>query len=287
MRTRAWMLVTWLFCVVVPASAAEGMVFRVSGGGVPSSYLVGTMHIDDPRVMGLMARINPLIEHVDVVAIELIPDALTMVAVGAATMLPADQSLRNIIGEDSFDALRTVAQQRGLAAPMLDRLKPWAVAIMLSMPEAAGGRSLDTEIYLAGLARQRELVGLETAAEQIGLFDELPLARQALMLEEMIKNADELPQQLEELTRAFLDGDLDRIERLAHEHYSGMPPDLVAWFEKALIGDRNVRMLARSLDLFRQGRVLVAVGGLHLPGDSGLVAALRREGFGVEPVGSP
>ena len=287
MRTRAWVFAAWLLLLALPADSAKGLVFRVSLDGAHAGFIVGTMHIDDPRVMGLMDRIEPLIDQVGIVAIELIPDALTMVAVGAATMLPADQSLRAIIGEASFEALLAVAHERGLAAPVLDRLKPWAVAVMLGLPEEASGRSLDTDIYLAGLARQRRLVGLETAAEQIAVFDELPLARQAMMLEEVIKNADELPQQLEDLTRAFLDGDLDRIEGVAREQYFGMPEDMVAWFEKALIEDRNVRMLARSLELFRQRPTLVAVGALHLVGSDGLVAAMRREGFVVEAVGNP
>ena len=223
MRTRALIIMFWLIVPALPANAGEGLVYRVAGEGLPTGYLVGTMHIDDPRVMGLMGRIEPLIDRVETVAIELIPDALTMVAVGAATMLPPDQSLRAIIGDASFEALQELAQQHGLTAPVLDRLKPWAVAVMLGLPEAASGRSLDTDIYLAGMARQLRLVGLETAAEQIAVFDKLPLERQAMMLEEMIKNADELPQQLEELTRAFLAGDLDRLDSLAREQYFGMP----------------------------------------------------------------
>ena len=63
--------------------------FALSRAGQPAGYLVGTMHTEDPRVMALLETLEPLLREVDVLAIELVPDGVTMLAVAAATLLPA------------------------------------------------------------------------------------------------------------------------------------------------------------------------------------------------------
>lgn len=262
--------------------AGQALVYQVSRDGGPPSYLAGTMHSEDPRVTGLLGELAPLVEQADIVALEMVPDAVTMLAVGAATLLPRDQSLRRLIGDDRFDALMAAATQRGLPLEVVDRLKPWAAAVMLGMPAAETGRFLDMEIYLKALAGQQRTVGLETAAEQLAVFDAMTPAVQLVLLDEMVKNVRELPRQMEGLTAAYLSGDLDRIDGVAREQYGDMPPAVRRWFDEYLLDRRNARMLTRLSALLGEGTVFVAVGALHLGGESGLIAGLRRLGYRVE-----
>ena len=60
--------------------------------------------------------------------------------------------------------------------------------------------------------------------------------------------------------------------------------------------DLRARLQALLGDAFRveselggggMSRVFVATGALHLPGESGLIALLRAEGFELEPLPSP
>ena len=214
--------------------AGQALVYQVSHDGGPPSYLAGTMHSEDPRVTGLLGDLAPLVEQADIVALEMVPDAVTMLAVGAATLLPRDQSLRRLIGDDRFDALMAAATQRGLPLEVVDRLKPWAPAVQL------------------------------------------------VLLDEMVKNVRELPRQMEGLTAAYLSGDLDRIDGVAREQYGDMPPAVRRWFDEYLLDRRNARMLTRLSALLGERTVFVAVGALHLGGESGLIAGLRRLGYRVE-----
>lgn len=262
--------------------AGEALVYQVSRDGHSPSYLVGTMHSEDPRVTGLLSEFAPLIERADIVALEMLPDAVTMLVVGAATLLPGDQSLRRLIGDERFVALSAAATRLGLPVEVMDRLKPWAAAVMLGMPAAETGRFLDMEIYLQALARQQRTVGLETAAEQLAVFDGMSHEVQLVLLDEMVKNATDMPRQMEGLTAAYLSGDLDRLDRLAREQYGDMPPAVRQWFDEVLLDRRNARMLERLSPVLDEGTVFVAVGALHLGGESGLIAGLRRLGYRVE-----
>ena len=129
---------------------------------------------------------------------------------------------------------------------------------------------------------ERRVVGLETPAEQLAAFDAMTLEVQLALLEEMVKNADQVPKQLEELTTVYLEGDLERIDRVARAQYQGLPESVARWFDEQLLDRRNVRMLDRLVVLLDEASVLVAVGAMHLAGKDGLVNGLRRLGYRVE-----
>jgi uncharacterized protein YbaP (TraB family) len=282
-RTAALLRIVLLIglCGLPNARAAAFPAFEITRSGEVVGYLVGTMHSEDPRVLAVLDDLAPLVADVDVVAIELVPDGATLLAVGAATLLPAGEVLSEWLGPQRFSALREVADQRGLPLALLERLKPWAAAVMLAVPPMEGGEVLDTALFLSAQAAARQVVGLETAAEQVQVFDAMPVELQIALLDAVIKNAELLPMQIAELTVAFLSGDLAKIDRVARSQYAGMSSALQAWFERELLQRRNERMLTRALPLFAQQRVLIAVGAMHLGGDVGLVAGLRQRGFAV------
>lgn len=277
-----WVPLLLLACLAGGSLAAP--VFRVIHPDGTHSYLVGTMHSEDPRVTALADRLRPLIAEVDQVALELVPDGLTMVAVGLATLLPADQSLLDIVGDGRAPALLRAAERRQIPPAVLDRLKPWAAAVTLGMPAAETGRFLDMEIYLAALAAGRSVTGLETAAEQLSLFERMSLQRQLELLDVMVKDAGDLPQLMEDLTVVYLSGDLAALEREGRQQFAGLPEATAAWLDHALIERRNGLMVERSLALLAQGTAMIAVGALHLPGESGLVAGLEGAGYRLERV---
>ena len=278
----AWLIFCLMSMSAFAANTGQALIYRIQLGNAAPSYLVGTMHSEDPRVTGLMTHISPLIDRVEVVVIELVPDAVTVVAIGAATLLPQGQRLSDLIGDARFEAMREAARFAQIPIDMLERLKPWAAAVMLGMPAVESGRMLDNEIYLDALASNRQVEGLESAAEQLAVFDGMPLKLQVHLLEDVIKNIDRLPKQLEDLTVAYISGDLARLDAAAKMQYQALSPELVRWFEEELLDRRNVNMVDRAERLIRQRPTLVAVGAMHLVRDSGLVAGLRTRGFKVE-----
>ena len=278
----AWLIVCLTSMSAFAANTGRALIYSIQLDNEMPSYLVGTMHSEDPRVTGLMGQISPLIDQVEVVVIELVPDAVTVVAIGAATLLPQDQRLSELIGGPRFEAMREAARFAQIPIDMLERLKPWAAAVMLGMPAVESGRMLDNEIYLDALASNRQVEGLESAAEQLAVFDGMPLKLQVHLLEDVIKNIDRLPKQLEDLTVAYISGDLTRLDAAAKMQYQALSPELVRWFEEELLDRRNVNMVDRAERLIRQRPTLVAVGAMHLVRDSGLVAGLRARGFKVE-----
>lgn len=277
-----WLVLTLLLAGAAAADRAP--VYRIERVDRLAGYLVGTMHSEDPRVTALMTQLTPLIAQVELVAVEMVPDAVTMLAVGAASLLPAGRDLRALLGMKRFGRLAAVAKDRGIPPAALERLKPWAAAVILGMPDYDTGRFLDMDIYLQALGDGREVTGLETAAEQLAVFEQMSAPMQLQLLDEMVKNADQLPTQLEELTGAYLSGDLRRLDALARSQYRDMSPEIRNWFDESLLRRRNLRMVERASALLSERTVLLAVGAMHLGGEDGLIEGLRRRGFRVTAV---
>jgi len=283
-RVKRWWFAALLALLSAGPGAAQPPVYEIQRDGRPVGYLLGTMHSGDPRVLSTMSTIEPLLDQVDTLAIEMVPDGVALVAVGAATLQPAGRDLETQVGPHRFSALRRVARARGLEPALLNRLKPWAAAIILAVPTTDDTTVLDTAIYLAAKQRGHRVIGLETAAEQVAVFDRMDLDLQLLLLDAAIKSAARLPLHLEELTGAYLSGDPKRIMRVAHSQYDGVPPAIRDWFDRELLERRNDRMLQRLEGVLGRERLMIAVGAMHLGGATGLISGLERQGYTLNPV---
>ena len=55
-------------------------------------------------------------------------------------------------------------------------------------------------------------------------------------------------------------------------------------FMRLIVDKRNHTMAERAQPLIEKGKVFIAVGALHLPGEEGLVELLRERGYRVTAV---
>jgi uncharacterized protein YbaP (TraB family) len=276
------LLLLWLFVGLAVASE-KGLLYEVSRPGEAAHYLFGTMHSDDHRVLALLERLKQPLARVEQVVLEILPDTMAMVEVSMAMVLPPEQKLSRLVGEALFERAVQAAAEKGLPRFVVERMRPWALAITLGMPELQGD-AMDQAIYKSSLAQGKQLRALETPAEQMALFEELPGELQVRLLEDVLDQRKQLTRQLEALTRAYLDRDLERLRDLSLDYEAAGDRLLAEWFRKKLILDRNRRMYERLLPLLKEKPALVAVGALHLAGKEGLITLLRRAGYRVEPL---
>src|ERR1700675_4439038 len=82
-------------------------------GPVPS-YLYGTVHVPDPRVLELPEVVRRAFDASDVFNAEIPLDAATQAGLLGKVMLPAGQDLRKIAGEEVFARLvKAIAKALG------------------------------------------------------------------------------------------------------------------------------------------------------------------------------
>ena len=127
---------------------------------------------------------------------------------------------------------------------------------------------------------KKDIVELETADEQIEvLFNSLTLEKQVEILVKSVKEKEKGIEQMQKLDEAYLAGDLKKMEELYSED-----EDMTEEYKKALVDTRNLKWVSKLNKLFETKSGVVAVGCLHLVGETGLIKQLEKNGFSVEPV---
>ncbi len=76
----------------------------------------------------------------------------------------------------------------------------------------------------------------------------------------------------------YAKGDLDSLDKMNRK--DPMPKKM----EKALLGDRNIRMAERIDHIIGEQSTFIAIGALHLPAKDGVIELLRKKGFTVTPL---
>jgi uncharacterized protein YbaP (TraB family) len=261
-----------------PLAAASGVLFECQLAGRPPSYLLGTMHTGDPRVMAVADAVHEPLRKARRLVLEMVPDGPAMLAATLAALLPRGQTLDELLEADLYEAVLAAMSERGVLPEVTRRMQPWAVAVELSLPPGDRGLFLDLHLYQLAEEQGLEVVGLESVDEQLAVFGGLPLAQQVALLRQAIKNLPGLPQQYQAMVNAYLTGDLQGLQRLAEVQQHALDDDLAHWFDHAVVHERNRRMAERLRPWLEEGGAVVAVGALHLVGDTGLLRAARRTG---------
>jgi uncharacterized protein YbaP (TraB family) len=256
----------------------RGVLFECRQPGVAPSHLMGTMHSSDPRVLTLADTAAAPLARARLLVLEVVPDAAAMAETLTASFLPAGESLEKILEPALMTEVLAVAERRGLPRSAVVRMKPWALATSLSLPAGETGLFLDLRLYHLAQEAGQTVVGVETAAEQLALFESLSMDSQIALLAHAVRFQDTLPTHFEAMVQAYLDGDLPALQRLGEDEQAELAPQLQAWFRERLIDARNALMLERLRPTFAEGGAFVAVGALHLPGPNGLLAGLHEIG---------
>lgn len=292
------LILSLLVAALAPAASHAQILWKITGNNAKeTSYLLGTHHLAPLSMLDSIAGFNDALAAVNAVAGEV--DMAKMNAEAQSLMghmlAPADSTLTALLAPAQADSLTTVLQKYmgpQISAAQMAPLKPAAVATQLAlletmatMPEAAQalaeGKQLDSEVQVRALALNKQIIPFETAEEQMSILMGAPLAKQARLLMEAVKQSLDgtAAESARKLTDAYLAQDLAAIAELIFSEKEMEVEDV-----ERLIFARNRNWAASLSGILPERSVLVAVGAGHLPGDEGLISLLRKQGYTVEPV---
>jgi uncharacterized protein len=285
-------IATLAACAWIAAASAQppfsrGLLFRLDRSGSPPSFIYGTMHSDDPRVVALPPLVQAAFDRAHRLALEIV-----LVDAGAAEFLAAAQfddgrRLADMFDSDTVEAIRVALAARVPPEAEFDRLKPWAVLLLLAQPRDVSSRpTLERELMSKAEQRRRGVIGLESLEEQVAALDSIPVASQTALVRWALAHRTRFNADHERAINAWLARDLGELDRLAREPGRN-DPLLAAHFDalsRQLVEGRSALMAHRLFFPLREGRVFVAVGALHLYGAKGMLALLREQGYRVTRV---
>jgi hypothetical protein len=261
-----------------------GLFWRVSRSGLAPSYLLGTIHSADPRVVNLKPAVQRALDQSDQFIMEMKMKGDVLLSLGASMMLTDGGNLETLIGRPLYQQVLKAMADYGFPEMMIGNLKPWAVMALLSMPKPTGEPVLDLVLYQRAQNAGKPTAGLETAQEQLAVFEGMSMPDQIALLKSTIAQLPELPRMFDRLILAYAADDLPRIAAIAAEYNQHGRADAGRRFMVQLNDNRNRRMAERMGPYLQQGNGFIAVGALHLTGPAGLIRLLRERGYDVVPV---
>ena len=265
-----------------PARFERGLLWKIEKSGLPVSYLLGTIHIPDKRLLELPQPVLDAFKAAEQVATEVAMDLDNLKRLMVAMIYTDGRTLASVAGPELYGELTARLAKLGVQEQLAQRLKPWAAMTLLIAPPRSDAIAMDMLLYQAAGEAGKKQAALETIEEQVALFEADTAEDQLLMLREVVFNFDKVEALAERMVRAYLDRNLAALGALAaHDELlsTAKARESNRKMQERMIGRRNVIMAERIERLLARTSTLVAVGALHLPGIDGLLTLLERRGF--------
>ena len=119
----------------------RGLLWKVERPGLAPSYLFGTFHVTDQRILNLPPEVESAFLEAQSATFELILSDDDRMATARSMILTGGRRLETILGPELFGQALAAGQAYGLGPAQINLFKPWAVASILSLPRTELARS--------------------------------------------------------------------------------------------------------------------------------------------------
>lgn len=259
----------------------HSLLWKISGNGLKkASYLYGTIHVIcdatlDAAILKALDRTAQLYLEID------LDDPGLQAAMASHMMMKDNQKLSDLTAPEDFKIFDAYTKKKtGFSASLLNTFKPFLVSAMF-LPSLMDCPIQSVEESLMAVSNQQEkpVFGLETAGEQMAVFDAIPYQVQMDELMESVKN--DFVKDKAELMRmhaVYSAKDIDAMLEMTKESENG----ITSKYQDILLHDRNAKWIPKIEQAAKEKPTFFGVGAGHLAGEKGVIALLRKKGYQVE-----
>lgn len=194
------------------------LLWEISREDIPQkSYLFGTVHVGDERVIDYASNIYPYMDNSLIVAGELDLNFMTSIMAMGYVMSPRDSTLSKLLTKEEYQEIKPyLAKKIGELAPFLDMIRPVFIMAMLQEKEqeeyekstittqktesATIEKFPALDMHLQNRARKnnQNVIGLETVKEQMSALNSTPIQQQARELYNYISKKNKVKGETQE-----------------------------------------------------------------------------------------
>lgn len=272
----------------VAATEAHPALWEVSDPDT-TIYLFGTIHLLPQNYEWQTRTIDKAISKSSSLYVETIVDpknpqplAALLARLGYANGLPP---IADRIDPAKRPLLEAAIAKSGIPRPLFDRMKTWAAAFLLLGVQykelgLQGQEGAEETLKKTFTSEGKPIGELETNAEQLGFFDELPVDAQRALLEGAVEPAQTASADFSGMLRGWANGDVEAIARTFNRDLSDSPALM-----DTLLKRRNANW-SKWIEqrLASPGTIMIAVGAGHLAGPDSVVSMLQRDGYRVKRI---
>jgi len=261
--------------------------------GDQPDYLFGTIHLGTREVMdSIPPNVYEAIDACDELYAELpMDEAMFSLKMISSVIRKDSRPLKDILGSEMHDRLVARLDKMGISPIVVERQSLWVIATTLPMmdrlQEMQANPAVDMILYGKAKMAGKKVGGLETIDEQLAVFTGFSEPELVAMIGKALDGLDEAEKEgknpIDELVEMYVAGDLASMVEMAGEQFDAEDP-VQARLAAELVDKRNLLMAERIEAHLKSGPEkthFFAVGTLHYPGETGILAELRKRGYKV------
>ena len=281
---------------------AEGLTWTATRGD-DTLTIIGTMHVFDPRLEVIRAKIGEAVHTADLLMLEATPAEeaalLVLISTDPGRLFIVDgPTLPERLDEETWQMVSDAATERGIPGFMAAKMQPWYLSLTLAIPPCAmqemlsGVSGLDKMIIADAKAAGVPMQALEPFTVLFDLFEGQSIEEQIDMLR--VNMLDPALQQ--QMFVSMLDlyftqevGKLWNMSRIAIAQMPDLDPadgmEMFAQMQEALLDRRNRNWMPVIEEATQtHDDVVLAFGAAHLVGDQGVLQLLEDAGWTITQI---
>ncbi|WP_394746767.1 TraB/GumN family protein [Spongiimicrobium salis] len=281
-----------IFCMILLGLAASisgvkaqelknSLLWEISGNGLEKpSYLYGTVHITCDASLDNATR--KALDNTSLLVLELDMDDPEMNnKMMQGLQMKEGTNIQGLTTRKEYEMLDEFIQKyTGLSLANFGSFKPFFISSMLyNQLLDCPLQSYEQELMKVAHAQNEEVLGLETVAEQLQIFDDIPYSDQ---IQDLLKSAktdlDYDKKLFQRMLQIYEEKDLNKMMALMEEEKEASTTK----HRHVILDDRNKKWIAKIEAHAKKQPTFFGVGAAHLPGDFGVIQLLRKEGYTVK-----
>lgn len=278
-------LLLFIICSNILYSQENSLLWEITGNGLTKpSYLYGTYHSKDSRAHQFGDSVLIKLSKSDILVVENVDMQEIGQKKAFEMSLMKDKKLEDLLSHKDYIFVRDNAiAKMGTNAMFLNNMKPIFTMIFADLLISRQEMLLTVDEFIKQQAKDqgKKIFGLETGEEAMHALDQITLKEQSEMLLDFFKNYDQNQLLGDSLIKIYQSQDLNKL----YSFYSNKKSVPLS-FDVSLLTERNKKFTDKLIELINKRSVFCAVGALHLPGETGLINALRKKGYVVSPIKS-
>jgi len=257
----------------------KALLWKIEQSG-NTSYLYGSIHIQDKRAFIFTNQLKHFIGQTDAFACEYnLDEARDLSLTGSVrsmTTLPSCSALMS--AKLHKKAASFIQRSLGATFKRVLDYTPFQAIQLLQMASIEESHPLPLDQYLWNHASKldKRLLGLETFESQ---WDLLQTIEQQQTIKDVIKVIRRLPtirKTVNDLVQLYTQQDIVKLYKKSRKS--------LGKHRRVMIAERNQIMASNFEAFVKEGTLFAAVGAAHLPGKFGLLRLLKLKGFAVKAV---
>lgn len=280
----------------VPLSPSAWKVTSPDGN---TMYMMGSMHALKDECYPLPDYIEQMYTNADVLAVEVDITDFTSIVSGMLQYTdkmtyPNGETVVEHLGEETWNEIASYLEIYGQDPKMYEMYQSWYIYdllenLALEDVDLSADKGIDVHLLNRAHEDGKEIYEVETMELQMDMLSSLTDDQvKAMVKGYSVENRYEIAQALLDLYKAWKSGDVDAVAEnndTDTSEFTEEELELINEFNHKLIGERNIGMTEKAMELIDSGdNVFYVVGLAHFTGEGGILDLLEQKGCTIERV---